>query len=105
MRGRKPQAKQSVSAASTPPAKLPMAGLSPDLLGVFKDIAENVEMPAMARVSAARALAEVAGALGRHSRSPHDRAAQKPLAECSLADLRAEHARLRQRFAAYFRDE
>ncbi len=76
-----------------------------DLLSVLRDLATDPDAPAMARTRAASVLLEAEGVLGKHSRDPHNRQAEKPLSECSLVELRAEHARLRQRFHAYFADK
>ena len=48
-----------------------------------------------AKAAAARTLAEMAGAIGRHQRAPSDRARNTAVSQLSRADLELELARLR----------
>lgn len=66
-----------------------------DVRGTLLAIAADPEANATARTSAARALAEMDGLLGRHQAAP-DRASDQVLATLSRTELARELARLRR---------
>jgi hypothetical protein len=68
----------------------------------LRDLADRTDIPASARVTAARTLAEIEGLIGRHQQSP-DRAAIAPVSSLSRADLVTELERLRYVFAHQLR--
>ena len=59
----------------------------------LRAVAGDATAPPAARAQAARTLAEMAGALGRHALAPVTDT--RPLTDLSAADLRAELARVR----------
>ena len=65
------------------------------LLDGLRNIAENEQTPAHARVTAFRAVLEAQGQLGRHAPPPRDKAEMLPPQLLTRAGLVAELARLR----------
>jgi hypothetical protein len=78
--------------------------ITAELLPSLRELATNPDAPAMARSAVARTILEAEGVLGRHSRDPHNRHAEKPLGECSLVDRhpRKQQIRTVQSFIALY---
>jgi len=66
------------------------------LLEGLERLANDEAAPGQARVSAARAVLEAQGVLGRHARDPADEAAERPVGLLSRAGLERELVRLRR---------
>jgi len=63
----------------------------------LRDLLEREDLPASARVTAARTLAEIEGLIGRHQATP-DRGTIAPLSSLSRDQLQDELTRLRTLF-------
>jgi len=58
------------------------------ICGALREIVGDAEAPAAARVQAARSLAEIVGALGRHQDAPTR--STRPAGDMTLAEIDAE---------------
>lgn len=76
-------------------ATIPLLAASPLLTGLER-LAEDENASGQARVSAARAVLEAQGVLGKHARNPADEAIERPVGLLTRAGLERELVRLRR---------
>lgn len=77
--------------------KLSSGNNGSDIVSSLREILATPDVPAAAKVNAARTLAELEGQLGRHQSAP-DRGTTSPLSTLSRGELMGELERLRTLF-------